>query len=453
MGQRSVDKWEKCLKEAVKVKTEGDKADAERALLSLGIPERHWRQLGVREKLDRGDWVIVNVNVLGTHQHFVLLKPKEKTLSKRHGHVVLHAEANGLCAFTAALQIAKSADARVLENDSDGPVDERTQEEFTTLRKEKCIERGRQFAALMQVRSLHEHITAHMHREERAAQEKASQLGREVDRPSDWSDGSSRVSQQRQQAVSAPRDGMSPDTRGDHTSKEIQEALKAETEFHIQTFKRIEEDYRTEAICCGTWIPAWAAAFRETVHMYEISPVQPEWNEAVDQFPGTVFDMLDDTRKLEQTERESGGCLKIEREVARTTSQEWYAGKFARRRRRDANETEAEVDVLIEDAPGDGLGGGYSSASRIYECKHNCGFESPDRELVEMHERVCGRTFKEPEQVFESTQCVRNASCSKPRGHCGTCKVDQKCARGDNVAEDVAATVWLKQQWTLKRRN
>ena len=98
------------------------------------------------------------------------------------------------------------------------------------------------------------------------------------------------------------------------------------------------------------------------------------------------------------------------------------------------------MDVLIEDALGDGLGGGYSSASQIYECEHNCGFESPDRELVEMHERVCGRTFKEPEQVFESTQCVRNASCSKPKGHGGACKVDQKCARGDNVAEDVAAT-------------
>ena len=98
------------------------------------------------------------------------------------------------------------------------------------------------------------------------------------------------------------------------------------------------------------------------------------------------------------------------------------------------------MDVLIEDTLGDGLGGGYSSASQIYECEHDCGFESPDRGLVEMHERVCGRTFGMPEQVFESTQCVRNASCSKPKGHGGACKVDQRCARGDNVAEDVAAT-------------
>ena len=126
MEQRSVDRWERSLKEAVKVKTARDKADAERALLLLGIPERHWRRLGVREKLDRGEWVIFNVNVLGTHQHFVLLKPKEKTFTGRYGHVVLHAEANGLCAFTAALQIAKSADAQVLENDANEPGDERT---------------------------------------------------------------------------------------------------------------------------------------------------------------------------------------------------------------------------------------------------------------------------------------------------------------------------------------
>ena len=440
MKRRTVGKWEECLKEAVKVKTIGDKAEAERALLSLGIPERHWRQLGVREKLDKGEWVIVNVNVLGTHQHFVLLKPKEKTLSKRHGHVVLKAEANGLCAFTAALQIARSADAQVLQEDANEPVDERTKEEFAMLNRGRCIEGGRQFAALMQVRSLHEHITAHMHREERAAQEKASQLGRKVDRQSDWSDGSSRVSQQRQQAISAPRNGMSPDTRGDHTSEGIQEALKAETEFHTQMFERIQEEYRTQAVCYGTWIPAWAAAFQETVHMYEISPVQSEWNEAADQFPETVFDMLDDTRKLEQAEQKSGCRPKVERGVARTTSQEWYAGKFARRRRVDAAKAEAEVDVLTDDALGDGLGGGYSSASPIYECERGCGFENRDRGLVEMHEQVCGRTFKEQEQAFESTQCVRNASCSKPKGHGGACKVDQKGARGDNVTEDVAAT-------------
>jgi hypothetical protein len=87
--------------------------------------------------------MIFNVNVLGTHQHFVLLKPMKKTMSRRHGHVVLHAEANGLCAFTAALQIAKSADTRVLESGSGGPGDKRTQEEFTALRREKCIENGR----------------------------------------------------------------------------------------------------------------------------------------------------------------------------------------------------------------------------------------------------------------------------------------------------------------------
>ena len=237
MEQRSVDRWEKSLKEAVKVRTAKDQTDAEHALLSLGIPERHWRRLEVREKLDRGEWVIFNVNVLGTHQHFVLLKPMKKTMTGKNGHVVLHAEANGLCAFTAALQIAKSTGALVLESDSNEPGDKRTRAEFKALKKEKCIEEGRRFAALMQVEALHEQITAHMLREERAARERASLLGREADRRSNWLEGSSRVLQQRLQAVSAPRDEMSADTRSEYTSKEIQESLKAETEFHIQTFR------------------------------------------------------------------------------------------------------------------------------------------------------------------------------------------------------------------------
>ena len=219
----------------------------------------------------------------------------------------------------------------------------------------------------MQVEALHEQITAHMHREERAAQEKASRLGRKKDRQSDWLKGC--------EAVSAPRDGMSADIRGDHTSKEIQESLKAETEFHIQTFKCIDKDYRTEGVCCGTWIPVWAAAFDETVHMYEVSPVQSEWDEGADRFPETVFDMLDDTRKLEQPEQESRGCLKRERGVARTTNQEWYAGKFAKKKRGDATEAEAEMDATEAEAEVDAT---EAEADTIFTdisshdgCQHN----------------------------------------------------------------------------------
>ena len=113
MKRRSVPKWETGLREAVTVNTAEEQNNAERTLLSLGIPERHWRQLGVREKLDRGEWVVFNVNVLDTHQHFVLLKPKSRTMTRKHGHVILHAEDNGLCAFTAALQIAKSTGRRL----------------------------------------------------------------------------------------------------------------------------------------------------------------------------------------------------------------------------------------------------------------------------------------------------------------------------------------------------
>ena len=89
MKRRSVSKWEKSLREAVTVNTAEEQKNAECTLLSLGIPERHWRQLGVREKLDRGEWVIFNVNVLDTHQHFVLLKPKSKMMTRKQSHVVL----------------------------------------------------------------------------------------------------------------------------------------------------------------------------------------------------------------------------------------------------------------------------------------------------------------------------------------------------------------------------
>ena len=55
--------------------------------------------------------MIINVNVLGTHQHFVLLKPKSKMLGGRNGHIVCPGKSNGLCVFAAALQIAKAGGA------------------------------------------------------------------------------------------------------------------------------------------------------------------------------------------------------------------------------------------------------------------------------------------------------------------------------------------------------
>ena len=180
---------------------------------------------------------------------------------------------------------------------------------------------------------------------------------------------------------------MNADIRSGHTNRGVQESLEAETEFHIWTFKCIERDYRDEGVCYGTWIPVWAAAFNETVHMYEVSPVQPGWDEAVDRFPDTVFDMLDDTRKLEQAELESGRRLKLVRGVARITNQEWYPKKFARKKRGEAAEAEAEVDaakaeaevdVPIDDAFDDGLGGGCD-ANQMFECELNCGFESSDK--------------------------------------------------------------------------
>ena len=172
---RSVHKWEKVLREAVKAENTREQTDVAQALLALGILDRHWQLLEVREKLDRGEWVIFNVNVKVEHQHFVLLKPKSKTVAKRTGHVVLKGEANGLCAFTAALQIAKAADALEPESSWDKTGDEQTYTEFEILKRTQSIASSRNFATLMQVEALYEQITAHMHRGWAAAQEKHTQ--------------------------------------------------------------------------------------------------------------------------------------------------------------------------------------------------------------------------------------------------------------------------------------
>ena len=93
-------------------------------------------------------------------------------------------------------------------------------------------------------------------------------------------------------------------------SSAMQESLKAETGFHARMFERISGDYSGEEVCSGTWIPVWATAFGEKVHMYEIPPVQPNQFGGAAQSPETVFDTLDGTRKLEQAaEQESAGCL------------------------------------------------------------------------------------------------------------------------------------------------
>jgi hypothetical protein len=176
--KRSVSKWEKVLREAVKEETAKDRTDVAQALLALGIPDRHWRPLEVRKKLEKGEWVIFNVNVKVEHQHFVLLKPRSKTVAERIGHVVLKGEANGLCAFTAALQIAKAAGALEPESSWDKAGDKRTYTEFAALKRAKSIGSSRNFAALMQVKALYEQITAHMHRGETAAQEAARASGR-----------------------------------------------------------------------------------------------------------------------------------------------------------------------------------------------------------------------------------------------------------------------------------
>ena len=283
--------------------------------------------------MERGEWVIINVNA-GAEQHFVLLKPKSKTMSGRNGHIVCPGERNGLCAFTAALHIAKAGGAF---DTNDLGVGELTRQEFKKTNHITSITNVRQFATLLQTAALHEQIAAPMYRSEKATERKAAQLEekghtprRSGERPA-WLIG--------HEAVFKARDHMSELERSSShsdlgVSVAMGESLKAETEFHAQMFGRISDDYSGQGVCSGTWIPVWAAAFGETVHMYEIPAVQPGWVGEATQFPETVFDALDDARRQEQdAERESTGCLRLERGAPLPADQEWYDARFQRAKR------------------------------------------------------------------------------------------------------------------------
>ena len=108
---------------------------------------------------------------------------------------------------------------------------------------------------------------------------------------------------------------------------------------------QVGKAYSDEEVCSGTWIPKWTAAFGEMVHMYEVTPVQPQWDESwpAAQFPGTVFDALDDIRGMEQTaEKTSPGCLSPLRTAALTTNQDWYLEFVNRPKRGAGGEGQAE---------------------------------------------------------------------------------------------------------------
>jgi hypothetical protein len=272
--------------------------------------------------LERGEWVIINAKA-GTDHHFVLLKPKSKTMSRRNGHIVCPGEKNGLCAFTAALHIAKAGGALDMSDPSVGKL---ARQEFKKIKHITSITNVRQFATLLQTAALHEQIAAHMYRSEKAAERKAAQLEgkgytpRRGDERSAWLIG--------HEAVFRARDHMSELELSSHpdlgVSVAMEGSLKAETEFQSQMFGRISDDYSGQGVCSGAWIPVWAAAFGETVHMYEIPAVQPDWVGEAVQFPETVFDALYDTRRQEQdAERESTGCLRLERGASLPADHEW----------------------------------------------------------------------------------------------------------------------------------
>ena len=93
----------------------------------------------------------------------MLLKPKLKTLGGRNGHVVRTSKSNGLCAFTAILQVAKAGGALDPEGAtmSDPGIGKLARQEFMKIRQTKAIENSKEFATLLQ-----KQIAAHMYRKE-----------------------------------------------------------------------------------------------------------------------------------------------------------------------------------------------------------------------------------------------------------------------------------------------
>ena len=85
--------------------------------------------------------------------------------------------------------------------------------------------------------------------------------------------------------------------------------------------------------------------------MYEIPSVQPDWVGEATQFPGTVFNALDDTKRQEQdAEQESTGCLRLERGALLPADQEWYNARFQRAKRGDMEKT-TEIPTNDEPTP------------------------------------------------------------------------------------------------------
>ena len=185
--------------------------------------------------------MIINVNA-GTEHHFVLLKPKSKTMSRRNGHIVCPGEKNGLCAFTAALHIAKAGGALDMSGAGVGKL---ARQEFENIKRITSITNVRQFATLLQTAALHEQIAAHMYRSEKAAERKAAQLKGEGYKPRRGDERSAWLTGH--EAVFTARDHMNElELSSHHTlgvSITVQESLKAETGFHAQMFERISADY------------------------------------------------------------------------------------------------------------------------------------------------------------------------------------------------------------------
>jgi hypothetical protein len=358
--------------------------------------------------------------------------------SKRSGHIVCPGEKNGLCAFTAALHIAKAGGAL----DASSPrVGELARRELNPIKHIASITNARQFAALLQTAVLHEQIAAHMYRNEEAARRKATQRGgepREAER-SAWLTG--------HEAAFKARDHMTELELSPYpavgVSVAMQKSLQAETEFHARMFERIGDDYSGQVVHSGAWIPVWAVAFGETVHMYEIPAVQPDWAGETAQFPGTIFDALDDTRRQERdAEQESTGCLRLERGAPLPADQEWYSTRFRRTRRRNAGRPANDEPTLRQQGE---LDAGNNVVERTGKAVHD---------VLELMRDAKTPSVPPPSKVGTQSGGLINSSWIRPgaKVRCAwrTKRKQTKwfAAKIDRLNEDGTVDVWFTSSKT-----
>ena len=117
--RRTVSQWKICIRAAINAK-EGYREQ----LLDLGILGADWDELGVEAKLDKGEWIVLNLSCgeSGLNgSHFVLMGPKPRNKDggpRKQPYFVYDGPGDGRCLFSVALAILqKYKDVWQMEGD------------------------------------------------------------------------------------------------------------------------------------------------------------------------------------------------------------------------------------------------------------------------------------------------------------------------------------------------